>query len=69
MIVTLDDLYRNYMNYCNQLAEPDFDALLDDPHLSCLRPLTEIEFEYTLKNNATLNSNWGTYSDNQMSQY
>jgi hypothetical protein len=69
MAMTPDDLYRNYMNYCNQLSEPDLDALMDDPHLNCLRAFTEIEFEYMLKNNATFNSNWGTYSDNQMSQY
>lgn len=68
-MISIQQLYTTYMNHCNQLKEPDFSILIDDPHLNQLRPLTDQEFEWTLQNDEKFNAEWGLNSHRQIIQY
>lgn len=68
-MIPIEQLYTTYMTYCNELQEPDFDLLVDDAHLNQLRPFTDQEFVWMLRNDKIFNAKWGPYSQHQMIQY
>ena len=68
-MISTKQLYNNYINYCNQLEEPDLQVLVDDPSGNCIRPLTAEEFEFAIETNHKFRSDWGPCSDNQWIQY
>jgi len=68
-MITIEQLYTNYLNYCDQLQEPDYQVLVDDPHTNTIRPLNIAEFEFAIETDHKFRSNWGPCSDNQWIQY
>jgi hypothetical protein len=68
-MIPIQELYTAYMNYCNEMQEPEFDLLVDDAHLNQLRPFTDQEFVWMLRNDEKFNAKWGPYSHNLMIQY
>lgn len=68
-MITIEQLYANYLNYCDQLQEPDYQVLVDDPHTNTIRPLTAEEFEFAVETDHKFRSSWGPCSDNQWIQY
>lgn len=63
------ELYTRYMNYCNELTEPDFDVLMDDPHLNQLRPMTDQEFVWSINHDSSFASKWGPFANNIVLPY
>ena len=63
------ELYATYMRYCNELTEPDFSVLIDDPHLRQLRPMTDQEFLWSLSHDEHFSSKWGPFAHNRVLPY
>jgi len=57
------------MRYCNELTEPDFSVLIDDPHLRQLRPMTDQEFLWSLSHDEHFSSKWGPFAHNRVLPY
>jgi thymidylate synthase len=52
--------YQKYLNYCKQLAEPDYDVHIEDLEKNCVREMTQKEFEEEIINNDEFAKKWGS---------